>query len=235
MTDDRTTMLARPEVRVNGILKNVYIWMTGGLALTGLVAWLVSRSPAALNFFFGNPVAMMLLIIAPFILIFTVSGKLERISAGTAVGCFIGYAAVMGVTLSVVFLAYTQLVIFQTFFIAAGMFAGISIYALITKRDLNSIGSYLIMGLWGIIIASGVNMLIGSATIYYIISIVGVLLFLGLTAWDTQKIKKISDAYGTEMNEDDYIKISIIGALSLYLDFLNIFLYLLRIFGSRKN
>jgi len=139
-----------------------------------------------------------------------------------------------GITLSVIFMAYSGLTISRAFFTTAAAFGGMSLYGMTTKRELNGMGHYLMMGLWGIIIASLINMFLGSASIYYVISILGVVVFLGLTAWDTQKIKQWNEAYSGHMDEDTYIKLSILGALTLYLDFLNIFLFTLRIFGRNR-
>jgi hypothetical protein len=154
--------------------------------------------------------------------------------ASSAVMGFIIYALLNGITLSVIFHIYTGVTISRAFFTAAGTFAGMSIYGMTTKRDLDRFGAYLVMGLWGIIFATLINFFIGSASIYYIISYIGLLVFLGLTAWDTQTIVKWNQAYGSSMDEESYVKLSIIGALKLYLDFINMFLFLLRIFGRRN-
>ena len=147
---------------------------------------------------------------------------------------FAAYAVLNGVTLSLIFLAYTGASIASSLFITAGTFAGMSIYAVMTKRDLSSLGHYLIMGLWGIIIASVVNMFLRSSALYWLLSYGGVALFLGLTAYDTQMIKRWSDELGSSPSEADFLRISILGALKLYLDFINLFLFILRIFGRRR-
>jgi hypothetical protein len=152
-------------------------------------------------------------------------------SQASAIGAFIAYSALNGIMLSTIFIVYTGAVIYKSFLTAALMFAGMSLYAMTTKRDLNRIGSYLVMGMWGLIGTMVINMFLGSSGLDYLISFAGVAIFLGLTAWDTQKIVRWNQSYGTDIDEETFTKLSIIGALSLYLDFLNIFLYLLRIFG----
>lgn len=231
MAKVRNDILSNPVLRVNGILKNVYLWMAAGLILTGISAYFVGTTPAIYRAIYSSGFGMFLLIILEFGLVFYISARMNRISTSRAVGAFLAYSVINGVLLSYIFLVYTGSVIAQAFFTAAGMFLGMSIYGAVTKRNLNSIGTYLIMGLWGLIIASMISIFFASDTVYFIISMVGVLIFLGLTAWDTQKIVNLADTYGDEMDEDMYVKVSIIGALMLYLDFINIFLYLLRIFG----
>ncbi|MCR5760585.1 MAG: Bax inhibitor-1/YccA family protein [Sphaerochaetaceae bacterium] len=231
MAKVRSDILSNPVLRINGILKNVYLWMAAGLALTGLSAYFVGTTPAIYKAIYSSGFGIFFLIILEFGLVFYISAKMNTISTGKAVGAFLIYSVVNGVMLSYIFLIYTGAVIAQAFFTAAGMFAGMSIYGAVTKRNLNRLGTYLIMGLWGLIIASVISMFFATDTMFFIISIVGVIIFLGLTAWDTQKIVRLADNYGSQMDEDTYVKVSILGALMLYLDFINIFLYLLRIFG----
>jgi len=209
--------------------------MTAGLAMTGVVAYLVATNETLLRLFLGSGTSFLLIIIAQFALVIFLTARLQKMTSTTAIASFIGYSMLTGITLSVIFYAYSGLVISRAFFTTAAAFGGMSVYGMTTKRDLDGIGHYLIMGLWGIIIASLINMFLGSENIYYIISIIGVLVFLGLTAWDTQKIRRMNDAYGSSMDEETYIKLSIIGALILYLDFINIFLFLLRIFGRNNR
>lgn len=235
MAEQRAHMLTDVKAREQSILKNVYLWMTAGLALTGVVSYFVASSPTLIQLFLGNIVSFLLIIFAQFALVFYLSARLQKMSATAAVLSFAGYSILTGITLSVIFLAFSSLVISRAFFTTAAVFGGMSLYGMTTKREMNGIGYYLIMGLWGLIIASLINMLIGSETVYFIISIVGVLIFLALTAWDTQKIRRLNDSYGSRIDEETYIKLSIIGALMLYLDFLNIFLYLLRIFGRNNR
>jgi len=234
MTDLKAQMLSNVKSRERSILKNVYLWMTAGLALTAVVSYGVASSQTLMRMFLGNITSLFILIIAEFALVIYLSTRLQKMSATSAVAAFAGYAILNGITLSVVFYAYSGLMISRAFFTTAAAFGGMSVYGMTTKRNLDGIGHYLVMGLWGILIASLINMFMGSSSVYFFISIIGVLVFLGLTAWDTQKIRAMNDAYSGHMDEDTYVKLSIIGALTLYLDFLNIFLYTLRIFG-RSN
>ncbi len=231
MTDQRAQMLSQVRNRERSILKNVYLWMTAGLAMTGVVSYAVATTESLMRIFLGSGMGFLFIIIAQFALVFYLSARLQKMTSTAAIASFIAYSVLTGITLSVIFYAYSGLVISRAFFTTAASFGGMSLYGMTTKRDLDGVGHYLIMGLWGIIIASLINMFIGSANVYYLISIIGVLVFLGLTAWDTQKIRRMNDAYGSSMDEETYIKLSIIGALMLYLDFINIFLFLLRIFG----
>lgn len=219
--------------RDQSILKNVYMWMTLGLAITGVVAMYVASSPGIMQALVGNRMLFFLLIAGELGLVFFLSARIHKMSPGAATASFAGYAVLNGVTLSVIFLAYTNASIARAFFVAAGMFAGMSLWAMTTKKDLSSIGNYLIMGLWGIIIASVVNIFLASSSLSWVISFVGVFLFLGLTAYDTQIIKRWSAEMG-DMDEADFMRISIMGALKLYLDFINLFLFLLRLLGNRE-
>lgn len=235
MTDQRAQMLSSVRNRERSILKNVYLWMTAGLALTGVVSYLVATNPSLMRIFLGSGVSFLFIVVAQFAVVFYLMARLDKMTSTSAIASFGAYSILTGITLSVIFYAYSGLVISRAFFTTAAAFGGMSLYGMTTKRDLDGIGHYLIMGLWGIIIASVINLFLGSANIYYFISIIGVLVFLGLTAWDTQKIRRMNDAYATRMDEETYIKLSIIGALMLYLDFINIFLFLLRIFGRNNR
>lgn len=235
MTNQRTQMLSQVKNRERSILKNVYLWMTAGLAMTGVVSYAVATNDTLMRMFLGSSVSFLFIIFAQFGLVIYLSARLQKMASTSAIAAFMGYSVLTGITLSVIFYAYSGLVISRAFFTTAASFGGMSLYGMTTKRDLDGIGHYLIMGLWGIIIASLINMFLGSANVYYFISIIGVLVFLGLTAWDTQKIRKMNDTYGSSMDEETYIKLSIIGALMLYLDFINIFLFLLRIFGRNNR
>lgn len=225
--------IPRSVARDQSILKNVYMWMTLGLAITGVVAMFVASSSALMQAIVGNRMLFFLLIAGELGLVFFLSARIHTMSPTTATASFAGYAVLNGVTLSVIFLAYTNASIARAFFVAAGMFAGMSLWAMTTKKDLSSIGNYLIMGLWGIIIASVVNIFLASSSLSWVISFVGVFLFLGLTAYDTQIIKRWSAEMG-DVDEADYMRISIMGALKLYLDFINLFLFLLRLLGNRE-
>ena len=221
--------------RERTILKNVYLWMSAGLGLSGLIAWFVASNPALLQAMVGNPISFLLLVVAQFALVFYLTARLDRMSATSAVGAFLAYAALNGVMLSTIFIVYAQATISKAFFSTALMFAGMSLYAMTTTRDLNKYGSYLVMGLWGLIITSVLNMLFKSSGLDYLISIAGVVLFLRLTAWDTQRIVAMNHSYGDSEDYTLVTKLSIIGALTLYLDFINLFLFVLRIFGRSER
>lgn len=236
MTERKELILTDCAKRENALLKNVYLWMSLGLVLTAVVAYGVSKNLTLLRFFSTNFFALMVLIIAQLSVVIFLSAKLQKMKASTAVALFLSYSVLTGITLSSVFIIYTGAVIAQAFLTTAIMFLGASFYAFVTKRNVASWGSYLMMGLWGMLVALVINMFFpGSSTMTLIISVVGVVLFLGLTIYDTAKVKSINDTYGSEMNQDEFVKIGIIGALNLYLDFLNIFMYLLRIFGAQSR
>jgi FtsH-binding integral membrane protein len=234
MSDRNVSSLSSQAVRTRSILRNTYLWMTGGLALTGVVAYAVASNPTIVQALVSNMILFFALIVGELILVIYLSRRIMTLSPGAAVGGFALYAALNGVTLSFIFLAYTGTAIARVFFITAGTFAGVSLYAATTRRDLSGIGQYLIMGLWGIIIASLVNFFLRSETLYWIISYIGVAVFIGLTAYDTQIIKRWSDQHSDSVAEVDYMRLSILGALKLYLDFINLFLFFLRIFGRRR-
>jgi hypothetical protein len=225
----------RTQVLVNEFVRSVYNWMAVGLGLTGAVAWYVSSSPAAIQMVFGNRMLFFVLIIAQLGMVFSLSGMISRMSAGTATGLFMVYSALNGVTLSFIFLVYTRTSIVSTFFVCAGTFLACSIYGWTTKRDLTSFGGFLMMGLIGIIIASLVNMFIRSSGLSIMISYIGVFVFVGLTAYDTQKIKNMAMTQPGGLEAGVVRKGAILGALSLYLDFINLFLMLLRIFGQARD
>jgi len=215
-------------VKQNTLIRKVYAWMGAGLAITAFIALVTLSSPAILNAVLGNRLIFYGLIIGELALVFTLSGAINRLSAGTATLIFIVYAALNGISLSVVFLAYTANSITSTFVVTAGMFGAMSLYGSMTKRDLTSWGSFLFMGLIGIVIASVVNLFVGSSAVSWIVSGIGVIVFTGLTAYDTRKIKEMA-AQGIEGR-----KPAIIGALTLYLDIINLFLMLLRFTGNRR-
>jgi len=215
-------------VKQNDLIRKVYAWMGAGLAITAFMALVTLSSPAIFNAVLGNKLIFYGLIIGELALVFTLSGAINRLSAAAATLIFIAYATLNGITLSVVFLAYTANSITSTFVITSGMFGAMSIYGSMTKRDLTSWGSFLFMGLIGVVIASVVNIFVGSSAVSWVVSRIGVILFTGLTAYDTWKIKGMA-AQGTEGR-----KPAIIGALTLYLDFINLFLMLLRFTGNRR-
>jgi FtsH-binding integral membrane protein len=209
----------------------VYNYMASGLALTGILALLVASSEALMQTLFGTGL-MWVVLLAPLGLVLFLSFRIQKMSLAAVQATFWVYAAMIGVGLAPIFVIYTGASIARTFFICAGTFAGMSLYGYTTKRDLSGLGSFLIMGLWGLIIASVVNMFLHSTMMDLITSAIGVLIFTGLTAYDTQKIKEMYfDADSIEAAG----KKAVMGALALYMDFLNLFLYLLRFFGERRD
>jgi hypothetical protein len=211
----------------------VYGWMAAGLGLTGGVALFASTSPALMEFVFGTRFVFLGLIIAELLLVGFLSARVFAWSQGTVQATFIGYAALNGVTLSCIFLAYTYSSIASTFFVAGGTFGVMSLYGYFTKQDLSGWGKLLSMALIGLVLAMVVNMFWANSVMQTITSFVGVLLFVALTAYDTQKLKQLA-LLGITEGEEMSNKASILGALTLYLDFINLFLFLLRIFGRRR-
>lgn len=220
-------------VKERSLLRNVYMWMTGGLAFTGVVSLWMLSDPMRIAHLFQSHL-IWVIFIGKLGLVFFLSARIMKMSPQTAVLAFITYSGLTGVTLSAILFAYTTASITSTLFITAGTFAGMSLYAMTTKRDLSSIGSYLMMGLIGLIIASVVNIFLGSSTLHWLVSFAGVLIFCGLVAYDTQHILKMSRNFSGSIADEDYMRFSILGALKLYLDFINLFIFLLRIFGQRR-
>jgi hypothetical protein len=233
--DSVSVKQTRSQVLVNDFVRSVYNWMAIGLGLTGVVAFAVANSPAMLQLVYGNQILFFGLIIAELVLVFSISARVSRMQASTATGLFLLYAGLNGITLAFVFLVFTKASIASTFFVCAATFVVCSIYGWTTKRDLTSIGSFLFMGLIGIIIASVVNIFVKSSAVATIVSYVGVLVFVGLTAWDTQKIKTMAMSQPDGIEAGVIRKGAIIGALSLYLDFINLFLMLLHILGASRE
>ncbi|WP_297033161.1 Bax inhibitor-1/YccA family protein [Prevotella sp.] len=215
------------------LMRKVFVWMTLALAITGLTAYGVATSPTILSLIFSSKVTFFGLIIAEFALVFAISGAINRLSLSTATLLFILYSVINGATLSTIFFAFSVATIGKVFFITAGTFGAMALVGYTTKTDLTSMGKLLFMALLGIIIASVVNIFVGSSGLDLILSYVGVLVFVGLTAYDTQKIKQMCQA-APDAGESAQ-KLALIGALSLYLDFINLFLYLLRIFGNNRD
>lgn len=212
-------------------MAGVYGWMGLALAISAAAAYFTVNSQFMLNLVYGSRYTIYGLIIAELALVFILAGKIRQMSVQTARLCFVGYSILNGVTLSVVLMIYASSSVAQIFFITALMFGAMSLYGMKTKTDLTSAGRYLMMALIGLIIASVINLLFRSTGLDWLISIIAVVVFTGLTAYDTQKLMKISvQADGSE----NFQKIAIIGALNLYLDFINIFLNLLRLFGNRR-
>ncbi len=210
----------------------VYNWMTAGLAITGFMAFYVSNNETIMNIIFGNPIMPIVLMIAQIGLVFWLASRVMQMSVSQATGVFLLYAGLTGITFSFIFVVYTSASITSTFLVTAGTFGAMSLYGYTTKKDLTSWGSFLFMGLIGIIIASVVNMFMQSNMMHMIITYAGVLIFVGLTAYDTQKIKEMN-ILGNEGTDED-TKEAIRGALTLYLDFINLFLMLLRLMGDRR-
>lgn len=220
----------------------IYNYMAAGVALTGVVSWLTFNAATTTNeagrlvlTSFGQAIYSGPLTIILFLgtlgIVFFLSFRIDKLQASTALALFMGYAALLGLMLSSVFLQYTGVSITRTFFISAASFGALSIYGYTTQRDLSPIGSFLIMGLFGLVIAMLVNIFLKSSGLDFAISAIGVLIFAGLTAWDTQKIKEMYDS-----NDDGTVsgRKSVMGALTLYLDFINLFLFMLRFLGDRR-
>ena len=214
------------------LMRKVYVWMAMALVITGLTAWLVATNASLLNLIYGNSVAIWVLIIAELALVVGLSAAINKLSLTMATLMFVLYSVINGAVFSSIFLVYTTSSIATVFFITAGTFAAMSVFGYVTKADLSSMGKLLMMALIGLIIATVVNLFMKSSGLDMIISYAGVLIFVGLTAYDTQKIKNMClqapDA-GENMQ-----KLALLGALSLYLDFINLFIYLLRILGKRE-
>lgn len=218
---------------VNAFMRGVYGWMAGGLALTAVVAMMAASSPAIMRVIF-SPVVLIVLVLAEFGLVIGLSAAINRLSASAASGMFLVYAGLNGLTLSSIFLVYTSTSIASAFAVSAGMFLAMSLYGMITKRDLTSLGSFMMMGLIGMVIAMVVNIFLHSSAMAFVINCVGVLVFTGLTAYDTQKLKEMGDY--APMNDATALRRgSILGALRLYLDFINLFLIMLRFFGGSRD
>lgn len=215
------------------LMRKVYLWMTLALVITAITAYGVATSPAAIQFILGNRIVFFGLIIAEFALVFAVGGMINKLSITTATLLFTLYSVVNGATLSIVLLAYTHESVTQVFFITAGTFAAMSAVGYLTKRDLSSVGRILFMALIGLIIATVVNIFWKNSGFMAILNYLGVLIFVGLTAYDTQKIKNmlLTAEDGGEVGQ----KMALLGALTLYLDFINLFLYLLRILGKARD
>ena len=213
-------------------INKVYAWMCLALTVTGFIAYRTAQSDALLGLVFGNNIILIGLIIFELGIVFWMSKNIAKISSNMAIGLFILYSALNGLTLSVLLLVYTASSIASTFFITAGTFGVMSTYGYFTKKDLTSWGNLLFMALIGLIVASVINIFLASSTMYWIITYVGVLIFVGLTAYDTQKIKNMSLQLNAESEEGR--KGAIMGALALYLDFINLFIILLRFFGDRR-
>ena len=223
----------KTSIMVNEFIRSVYNWMAVGLGLTGFIAYYVAHTPSIRDLIFGNQIIFFGMIIGELGLVFFLSARVNKIQASTATFLFLFYSALNGATLSCIFMVYTASSITSTFFICAATFVTCSIYGMVTRRDLTSLGGFMTMGLIGIIIASLVNIFLRSSGMSIIISYVGVIVFVGLTAYDTQKLKEMAVSQPAGLDAGVVRKGAIMGALTLYLDFINLFLMLLRILGDR--
>lgn len=222
---------AAPAERVTAFLRKVYGWMFVGLGVTAAVAFAVASSPSLIQAIFGNKLLFFGLIIAELGLVFYLSARVEKISPQTASLLFLVYSALNGATLSFVLLAYTGASIATTFAVTGGMFGALALFGTVTKRSLAGIGQFFFMGLIGLVLASVVGMFWQSSGLQFGISVVGVLVFTGLTAWDAQRLKLMA----ATVPEERFTSYAVVGALALYLDFINLFLFLLRFLGGRKD
>jgi FtsH-binding integral membrane protein len=209
----------------------VYAWMCAGLALTAVVAWYISTRPDLMAQIFRGPM-LIILIVAELALVWTVSAAVNKLSAPVATALFMLYSALNGLTLSIIFLAYTHKTLGSTFLVTAAMFGVMSVYGMATRRNLTSLGSFLFMALIGLVLASIVNIFLASPAMYWIITYAGVLIFVGLTAYDTQRLKAVAEY--TANDPAMASRLAVNGALTLYLDFINLFLLMLRILGDRR-
>ena len=218
--------------QTNSVMKRVYFRMFIGMLISAFCALAVASSPAAIQFFFQNQVVFWGLFIGMLVMAFVIPARLTKMSTSTCLLLFCIFSAAMGIWLAPIFIIYKLGTIVYTFFITAGTFGAMSIYGYFTKRDLTKFGTYMFMALWGLIIAIVVNIFLKSSGLEWVISIVGVLLFTGLTAYDTQMVKRLSAANLEPQMAD---KLATMGALNLYLDFINLFLFILRFFGAGRD
>lgn len=225
-------IVQRAGTGIQTYMAQVYGWMTCGLLLTAFVSWYAARTPAVLQLIFSSQLTFFGLVIAQLALVFVISGMVQRLSGALATGLFMLYSALTGLTLSSIFILYSGESIASTFVVTAGTFGVMSLYGYVTRRDLTRLGSILFMALIGILLATLVNFWLKSSGLTQAITYIGVLVFVGLTAYDTQRLK----AFGEQLPDerDGLRKYAIVGALTLYLDFINLFLMLLRVLGSRR-
>ncbi|HUK33728.1 MAG TPA: Bax inhibitor-1/YccA family protein [Vicinamibacterales bacterium] len=222
---------SRDEVLVADFLRGVYGWMCGGLAITAGTAWIVANSPSIATAIFTNRLLFWAIVIAQFGIVIALSARVSRMAAGTASALFIAYSALTGLTLSFVLLLYTGESIASTFIVAGGMFGSLALYGTFTRRNLSGLGQFMFMGLIGVVLASIIGMFWQNDGLQFMISFVGVIVFAGLTVWDAQRLKSLALATSTGGTSS----VTIVGALALYLDFINLFLFLLRFLGGRRR
>jgi len=223
------------QLTANAFIRRVYNWMGAGLAITGITSYAVANSPEIQNAIFGSRIVFFGLILGQLAMVFIISSQIFKMRPATAALLFVAYSALNGATLSSIFLVYAASTITSTFLVCALTFVACSIYGYTTQRDLTSMGGFMTMGLIGIIVASIVNLFFKSNEVSMVISYIGVLVFVGLTAYDTQDIKRMALAQPEGVDSGAVRKGAILGALKLYLDFVNLFLMLLRILGSRRE
>lgn len=219
------------DVRVTAFLSKVYGWMFLGLLITAGTALAVASSPVLIETFIVNRILFWILVLGQLGLVFYLSARVEHISPGTAAGLFMLYSAMVGVTSSIIFLVYTGASIVSAFMIAGTMFGAMAVFGTLTKRSLAGVGQFMFMGLIGLIIASIINIFWLNSALYFVISVVGVIVFTGLTAWDAQRLKEMAVA----LPDGRVGSYAVVGALSLYLDFINLFFFILRLFGGRRD
>jgi hypothetical protein len=236
-TNDRLDRFtgAQPRYRdadvVAAFMRGVYGWMCGGLLITATTAWLVSSSPALMAAIFGNRAVFWILALAQLGLVVALSARVDRMSSGTAAGLFAAYSALTGVTLSAILLVFTGESVFATFVVTAGTFGALAMYGTVTRRSLTGLGQFLFMGLVGLVLASLVGLFWHNDGLQFVISFIGVIVFAGLTVYDAQRLKEL--AFATSAGPTS--STTIVGALALYLDFINLFLFLLRFLGNRRD
>ena len=216
---------------LSAFMRGVYGWMCGGLAVTAVTAWLVASSPTLIAAIFGNRAVFWALAIAQLGIVFVLSARVDRMAAGTASMLFVAYSALTGVTLSAILLVYTGESVFTTFVVAAWMFGALAAYGTVTRRQLSGLGQFLFMGLIGLVLASIVGIFWHNDALQFVISFIGVIVFAGLTVYDAQRLKGL--AFATSAG--NLSGTTIVGALALYLDFINLFLFLLRFVGNRRD
>jgi uncharacterized protein len=216
---------------LTAFMRGVYGWMCGGLLVTAVTAWLVSSSPTLMAAIFGNRAVFWILALAQLGLVFTLSARIDRMASGTASALFVAYSALTGVTLSAILLVFTGESVFTTFVVTAGMFGALAMYGTVTRRQLSGLGQFLFMGVIGLVLASIVGLFWHNDGLQFVISFIGVIVFAGLTVYDANRLKEL--AFATSAGPTSGA--TIVGALALYLDFINLFLFLLRFLGNRRD
>ncbi len=220
-------------INMPGLMKDIYVWVAIALAITGVTAYTVSISPVLLSLLFAGKFTMWALLIATVALVWHLSSAVSRLSLKAVTAMFLIYSVLNGLTMASIFIVYTMTSIASVFFVTAGTFALMSAYGYLTKADLSKLGNLCLMGLFGLILATLVNMFFANSFLEMILSYAGILIFVGLTAYDTKRIREIAYANNTGATENG-AKLAIMCALTLYLDFINLFIYMLRIFGEKK-